>query len=126
MNTTEHLEKIKAKCLANLAIAEKRTAGNWHRWTKGCTVQIGLSSNPSIRPHIVGWTGFDSCGLALCQQKKNAAYIAACAGAAEAGWRSTIAAIDEFNDLSDWGASCRDFANKALDRIIAAWPEELL
>ena len=66
MTTTEHLQKIKAKCLALLAIAEKRTQGKW---------------------------GVMNC-LWIAKDEQDAEFIAACAGPAEAGWKATVAAID--------------------------------
>jgi hypothetical protein len=33
MTQTEHLERIKSRCLANLTLAEKRTPGEWTAWT---------------------------------------------------------------------------------------------
>ena len=120
MTTTEKLERIKARCQELLEIAEKRTPGEWNRWSNGRTVQVGISANPAIKPCIVGWPGFDSCGLTIFRQKQNAKFIAACAGSAEAGWRATIAAIDlvlretsGYTPFNSW--------DRLASEIIAAW-----
>ena len=67
---------------------------------------------------------------------KDAAYIAACAGSAEAGWKATIAAIDGLlaaesliysvqNDYDEspvkWWIEQRGKVMEAQDAIIAAW-----
>jgi len=60
----------------------------------------------------------------------NAAYIAACAGRAEAGWKSTIAAIKMINMTKqdkEWRSRFDDLLMDELTQsILAAWPIELL
>jgi hypothetical protein len=102
MTTNEHLERIKQKCRANLALAEKRTPGEW------C-----LSRNGSAT-----YAGTDQvcyCG----NYPADAAYIAACAGDAEAGWNATIVAIEKLQfDLSGNA--------ETIKLIISYFPEETL
>jgi len=50
-------------------------------------------------------------------------YIAACAGAAEAGWKSTISAIETAQLLESVNS---DITNAIVDAIIASWPESTL
>lgn len=122
MDKQEHLNRIRAKCLANIALAEKRTPGKW----KAESAEIDWSKV----------TGPDGHSLAMCHPsiadrakgklKGDSAFIAACAGPAEAGWRSTLAAIEQIQtmrqDTTSW-----DFIGRPLtDSILAAWPEELL
>lgn len=124
MTTQEHLEKIKAKCQSLLADAEKRTPGRW-------------KSSPNYL--IGGWwvqTPFNEVAETstadFCNEH-DAAFIASCAGPAEAGWRATIAVISllqhfgvfnldgSFSGIKSprgWSALCT--------LTIAAWPEELL
>lgn len=116
MTTAEHLEKIKAKCRANLALAEKRTPGDW------IAANLGEATEATVRAE----SGFIVCTVnqfaASFGDKKdqaNAAYIAACAGAAEAGWRSTIAAIDRL--AFDTTANA-----EVIKLILSFWPEETL
>jgi len=45
-----------------------------------------------------------------------------CEGRCEAGWRSTIAAIDGFMSEESWSFAIEESINK----ILAAWPTELL
>jgi len=110
MTTQEHLNRIKAKCQELLAIAEKRTAGRWS------VEPFGNWEEYKIDPHIFSGEPAEATGMTL----SDAAFIASCAGAAEAGWRATVAAID----------ICLDYDIGALEilaeEIIAAWPQELL
>jgi hypothetical protein len=83
------LEKIKAKCRANLALAEKRTPGRWvfsQDYGDGRTQVVHTDEDEP-------WFLVEETHGAP-HPKRNAAFIAACAGAAEAGWKATIAAID--------------------------------
>ena len=114
MDKQEHLNRIKAKCLTNLALAEKRTHGKWNTesdWPRVMSKsghQVAMCC-PSLAARFKGDATPDS------------AYIAACAGPAEAGWRSTIAAIEAAESLGNtaWGVALSA-------AILAAWPEELL
>jgi hypothetical protein len=118
MNTQEHLNRIKSKCQELLAIAENRTAGKWI-----------TDSARGVMSEVTGW-------MPICYpfgdketELKDATFIASCAGAAEAGWRATIAAIDELTALND--ESCLYDGHEGqhthrLSKLIAAWPEELL
>lgn len=119
MTDTEKLQKIRAHCVAFLELASKRTAGKWTRpgW-KDC-VDMGDDEKDIYIGHT-----------------SNAAFIAACAGPAEAGWRATIAAIDAWFALN----GCRPFCADSMDidshaenaisnlanSILSAWPDSLL
>jgi hypothetical protein len=63
------------------------------------------------------------------QDEHNASYIAACAGTAEAGWRSTIAAIDLMLAAIDLavknGTTTNHILQPAIESIIAAWEDSL-
>jgi len=127
MTTTEHLARIRARCVELLEIASKRTPGEWstHRHPDGEPIGVGgdeFCGSPSV------------CYLNACA---NSDFIASCAGPAEAGWRATIAAIDGLLALIEnakgWvddngcaGSAIHHHANPMLNAIIAAWPEELL
>ena len=100
MNTQEHLNRIKAKCQKLLAIAEKRTQGQWSQ------------------DHLYVDTDDNNDLIKAEGNIKNAAFIASCAGAAEAGWQATISMID----LAEWN----DEEGATSSAIIAAWPQELL
>jgi hypothetical protein len=62
----------------------------------------------------------------------NAVFIAACAGAAEAGWRATIAAIEGLQPMLIAGHRCDSTvcdtcnAANAIAAILVAWPEDSL
>ena len=129
MTTQEHLEKIVAKCRQNLELAAKRTPGEW-------TAPDSLNRR-DYEPHGRGGciiTDRQLHGI-LCD---DAAYIAACAGSAEAGWRATIAACNGLMSLAtvpqveapdDMHTAWEEAASEAkehIEAIIAAWPEELL
>ena len=117
MNTTEHLERIKARCEQLLVIAERRTHGEW---INGGRYDLDYVHNRDD---------------AFCTMSThNAAFIASCAGPAEAGWRATIAAIDDIlpylqeDDATDGSSEPghKWLLNKRAEPITAAWPEELL
>jgi hypothetical protein len=112
MTPHEKLTKIKAKCEQLLAMAEKRTPGEW------------LPATETI------WT--DSERIAGDMTFDDTQFIASCAGPAEAGWKATIAAIGAYEKLHSigWGwdgdggavAANEDMA----ESILSAWPDELL
>ena len=114
MTTTERLQKIKAKCQELLAIAEKRTPGEWVNTISGSM----LSSYPVVI------TTDKPVHVEACESDypENTAFIASCAGPAEAGWKATIAAIESAQAFEvEW------IGHYMLrDAILAAWPEELL
>jgi hypothetical protein len=110
MTTTEKLNAIAAKCRANLALAENRTPGEWEADV------FNLKSEGRYMGHL-------SCaGAWAFPSKDNAAYIAACAGAAEAGWRTTLAAIESV-PLVNRGASpsLTQREEQLIADIITAW-----
>lgn len=112
MTTTEHLQRIRARCVELLAIAEKRTPGEWKQ---------GDDNHESI---IIKGTGEHCYPLRWNngQGPDDARFIASCAGSAEAGWRSTIAAIDGILSRS-FTPESSSFLERA---ILAAWPVETL
>jgi hypothetical protein len=144
MSTKEHLKKIKAKCEQLLVLSEKRTAGKWRVESlypvdqSAACISAGLNSyGDGPEAHPIG---------RIAQGELNepdAAFITACAGPAEAGWRTTIAAIDDWlalfvytegfadgaPDASDHDKLCNEIAaicHHNMNHIIAAWPPELL
>jgi hypothetical protein len=130
MNTQKHLQAIKDKCQELLAIAEKRTAGNWiHATDLGQvgSIECGIEVIAMTQEHV------SLAGNRRGQVERrnhNAAFIASCAGAAEAGWRATIAAIDCYlfhrkSNQGGWQGDC-NARERMKDEIIAAWPPELL
>jgi len=98
MTPEAKLQRIRAKCVELLEIAEKRTPPEFVMPTG----YVGL--NNKGEHYRAGWHH----GAA-----KYADYIVSCAGSAEAGWRATIAAID---NLLDDGMA---------DAIIAAWEGQI-
>ena len=106
MNTDqEKLQKIRAKCEKLLAIAEKRTPGEW------------MSASETV------WARNERVGGQM--ETDDAAFIAACAGPAEAGWRATIAAIDGL--LATMKVRNLIYHEvETMNGILSAWPDELL
>lgn len=113
MTTTEHLSRIRAKCVELLEIAERRTEGQW-------IVEEGTHGGKSVH----GPSGYWKMGVDCIEA--DAAFIASCAGPAEAGWRATIAAIDQITYLEQLAEHWQHVAKPLRDAVIAAWPEELL
>lgn len=122
MTTIEHLNKIKAKCEQLLAIAEKRTPGPWHTHEMS-SIYVGNGSPASLWELVHSTEKLNN--LTQASQKRlrqNATFIASCAGSAEAGWRSTIAAIDGLEEMDD----TTHLYQFITTHILSAWPEELL
>jgi hypothetical protein len=117
MTTTETLNAIAAKCRANLSLAEKRTPGEWKRAGELAThITCRFSRNRgNLICDLPDTSGGD-------QYAPNAAFIAACAGAAEAGWRTTLLAIDSVS-LVNRGSSptLTQREERLVAEIIAAW-----
>ena len=119
----DHLRRIDAHLANLLAIAEKRTPGEWESRTGG---------GRGIVEHFVMREQDDVAICADCLDPEtsrpsvdNAAFIASCAGNAEAGWKATRAAIACLLVICD-PASGADFTNYGgetfLPQILAAFP----
>ena len=114
MTTQEHLNRIKAKCEELLAIAAKRTPGKWKN-----------SDNEVV--HL--FRGHPENHLLATKEDNDAAFISACAGPAEAGWRATSSICNELIRIlttQPWESEAFQWADHYAFEIIAAWPEELL
>lgn len=122
--TTTETEKpnlILAKCRENLALAEKRTPGKWvithrepghsSRAPRNITGPLGSAFQPGV---------MRTC-IAAPHRNDDADFIAACAGSAEAGWRSTIAAIEWLQSVEP--DRIVDFKNhqKLINNILSTW-----
>jgi hypothetical protein len=116
MTTTEHLQLIKAECERLLAIAEKRTQGEWRSTTPRSLRGHLVSGEHGKQVADVHYEGDGVAGY-------NATYIAACAGRAEAGWRATLDCVNHFL----WVASIDlETDIDLLSVVLTAWPTELL
>ncbi len=112
----DHLRAIDAHIDALLALAAKRTPGGWHhradlRGHNDDAMQVFTTSSPDF---------------SVQQDLQNAAYIAACAGRAEAGWRGTKAAIKQLMLIHHGQYPMSDFNKEMLASTLAAWPRGLL
>lgn len=133
MNTTEHLNSIVAKCRELLANAEKRTPGEW---------KAGVTQYSRRRPHFVAPITTNKCDPHVANTydgpskaksvSNNATFIASCAGNAEAGWKSTIAAVEIALTLSSQHEAVGHLLNPPnpaapfIVALLEAWPEHLL
>lgn len=118
MDTTDKLNRIKAKCQEIITLGEKRTQGKW------LDRQDGREALGNVTNRIQSYAGeLVSYGHLSTH---DAAFIAACAGPAEAMARSTIAAIefteklrrmfsDRMNDL------LMALIREVEEEIISAW-----
>lgn len=115
----DHLRAIDAHLTALLDLAAKRTPGEW-----------------KIEPGNENELWGDSDYICDCfdNRQSNTAFIASCAGNAEAGWRSTKAAIKGLL-LIEASETCADDAHgcnhprdafEILESILAEWPIENL
>ena len=99
---------LKANLESLLATAAKRTPGDWH--CPHARMEVFMQDN---RPVAMIYGSRN-------EGHSNAAFIASCAGNAEAGWRSTLAAIDLLLEMERQGCSFRYFPT--VETILDAWP----
>lgn len=110
----DHLSRIKRHLETLLAKAEKRTPGEWE------------DGNGAV------WHDCDNEGQGeVCEFVKtnDASFIASCAGNAEAGWKSTLAAIEVIvncneNSFPHMYAAVQ--VAQMADSILNTWPLESL
>jgi hypothetical protein len=123
VNTTDHLSLIESHLKKLLAIAEKRTQGKWSHRKTGYAIH-GFDNG------FICKTEYGD-GDAAKHRQENAAFIAACAGNAEAGWKSTLAVIETAKEMKSWDGSIhqmyiRPDAEEIINAVLAAYPIELL
>lgn len=132
MTTHEHLAAIVRHIDNLLAIAEKRTPGEWQHFTD--MGQIGDVSTCDHDPICITQERVEFAQMAdlkgcwrehaTTARNNNAAFIAACAGNAEAGWRATKHAAEWLGFMIETGEEFR--VRGLVDDMLAAWPVELL
>jgi len=134
MTRDEKLDHILAICREGLALAAKRTPGEWEAGKRKDEYIVYCGPAKTWDPQLKVITD---------HKEDDAAYIAHCAGLAEAGWRATIAAIEglraadkvwedmertgeDFWVSGDaWAFDLLTIAHNQLDNIIAAYfPKE--
>ena len=126
----EHLKLIDAHLERLLAIAEKRTPGGWvHDLERETIGDVATPDGDAIaqaqeRIEIAAKYGYRHRSRQNQQRNNNAAFIASCAGNAEAGWRATRAVIDWLIFMHDHGEGWRNLG--LVDDILAAFPLELV
>jgi len=139
MTQTEHLKRIRAKCVELLEIASKRTQGKWdagHHPSDWNFPHVDYIVTPETDPSAFGegielkYGGRVSCTKQDPRNEKSrndARFIAACAGNFERALHSTIAAISwlETAQISVHTPE-REEAERVTRDILAAWPEETL
>jgi hypothetical protein len=126
----DHLRRIDAHLANLLSAAEKRTPGEWHvatdaHYAPGTLCVVGRPDHGQVG-HVgncIARVAPPECTTFV--DHANAAYIASCAGNAEAGWKATRAAIACLLVICD-PASGADFTNYGgetfLSQILAAFP----
>jgi len=111
----DHLRAIDAHLDALLALAAKRTPGEWGARSGG-----EFLKNINAGDQVI-------CTVAMRRGAANLPFIAACAGRAEAGWRATKAAIAAILEIySDPGVVPDATCVRLAVATLAAWPRELL
>lgn len=125
----EHLKLIDAHLERLLAIAEKRTPGEWiHDQSIGTVGDVTTPDRDGIaqameRVDVAQKYGRGHRVENNKQRNNNAAFIASCAGNAEAGWRATRAAIAHILSGGHGHDNGEDLLAKS---ILAAFPLELI
>ena len=110
----DHLRLIDAHLERLLDIAAKRTLGEWE-----VDQAVTWDQSRGINPQIVQRNAYLTTD--------DAAFIASCAGNAEAGWKATRAAIAGYLKASiddSWAVSL--VASEVLESILAAFPLKTL
>ena len=131
MNTQEKLEAIKAKCHELLALAEKRTQGKWQTNKSRWDGTWNVSGNDTVCD-MAYLREDDHARIEYDKDEPNAAYIAACAGSAEAGWRATkeecedllpiLRSSENMNEVD----ALTSYARGRAISLCVAWQEEQL
>lgn len=113
----DHLRRIDAHLANLLATAEKRTPGEWYCHPE--TLDDGrLFNTINTKESFV----LIVCSTAFVHE--DAAFIAACAGNAEAGWKTTRLAIKTLLEYTGplTPQIEREYAKEKLGEIIALFP----
>ncbi len=111
----EHLKLIDAHLERLLAIAEKRTPGEY--------VKLGTYVGSKDNHH--GIADFCYCGEA--EDEDNASYFASCAGNAEAGWKTLRDEVHDYIERYEALPGKRwPYGEKRVVSILAAFPLELI
>ncbi len=134
MTIEEHLDRIVARCHELLALAEKRTQGRWVSvpGDSYCAYpSVVIENGKHLTLYDVTDEEMDTAktDFRFPGMNDDAAFIAACAGAAEAMARSTISICDELLRIlttQPWESEGFQWADQYAMEIIAAWPEEQL
>ena len=121
----DHLRRIDAHLANLLSTAEKRTPGEWMKsnfnvFTDSEEAKLGAEGH-----HIADCDPANDKTVAFAQS--DAAFIASCAGNAEAGWKATRAAIATALDCESWDAMIKEMyirqdAEAILESILTAFP----
>jgi hypothetical protein len=122
MTTEQHLSAIVAFCERNLALAAKRTPPPWP--VEYLRRILRFADKNPMAAGVDNEESYD--GLGMAPDADDAQFIAACAGAAEAGWRATISAIEVLRKTEYEFGPPDSVARVLCNKIIAAYPEELL
>jgi hypothetical protein len=116
MTTTEHLQKIKSECERLLALPKNKLLVQH----QNCGCQVCICEDE----HQCHGCGAKYCGNHPVGEIPSPIYIN---NHAEAGWRSTIAAIDSCISDDPRYQAMFELANENMIKsILAAWPTELL
>jgi len=128
MKQEQKIERIRAKCQKILELGKLRTQGRWDI----CTTRYQQPGYPYAVLHYADKPEGNDVISAHVRGESNAAFIASCAGTAEAMARSTLVALHRIIIMRDsmqvgvdrielW-----DECNLLIDCILESWPDELL
>lgn len=117
MTQTDHLQLIRARCVELLEIYSKPKPDAFH-----CCPKCHRPMNEGNSPNSSECTETDD-EEGVCEAY---AKLASCAGAAEAGWLATVAAVDAALASIDDLQGEMPYNIKMCEKLISAWPIELL
>ncbi len=118
MTQEEHLDAIERHLTKLLEIAKKRTPGAW------ANVEDCVRRDHSQAALVVVFGR--PAGLSRVQDEQDAAFIAACAGNAEAGWRTALSQIQFLRKISAVNEAASLISETALRIFIQEFPIESL
>lgn len=122
----EHLRLLKAHLETLLETAKKRAPGEWLAPTDE-SWNVWEMEGDEVGAHCIAHCGPKrNFARGMSSSVTNAAFIASCAGNAEAGWKSTLAAVLLIEQLDGYDLNIDETTSALLDKLVTAWPIETL
>ena len=124
----EHIKRIDAHLTALLELAAKRTPGEWTINKDRNWENYSVEADDTVCDFFyMSEETHHRHPFQEGSEENNAAFIASCAGNAEAGWCGAKAAISIILEAEENPSSFGSYTPRLLaENILAAWPIELI